>query len=661
MNTVRTPSRSSNISSTSASNSGIRVNSHAPPLSQQQQPRKAKVASMAQMDISSISLTNSPINKSNSISPPPRTGPSVPTAPSRPALKIRSSGSVPTTSTFRNLNNSPSNSNGSSGSVVRVSNGGNHVGVSGGSISGNNSTFGRRMAAPSSRPTSSVSASASLRRSGGSAVSFSSDDGTLSDDSVDDGAAYYGGLQVNNVHRKARSGSSVVSGVGSIGPSSGVKIAPVSGSSTVRPRNTSSSVSTGASGHGGTITKPMRIAAGAAIRVDATANSSSSSSHAPIPSFSVSDSSTTFPQSISVTETSPGTGAGVTVVGSGVLSTSLSSSTSSISSISSWVSNQPNSTAGGTGGAGSSSSQPILLPPPLTTTTISRGSGGGGGDDAAWGSPGGHGHVTSPTFAGFNHQNINSSLRPPSPSQSIGSGPGSASAAGLLSMSQPVVRTSKSIVNSATSGAGAAAAAAKLAEDNRRQEEAARTRRKIADLEISNASLLQINQTLEATVRKQAAQVQELKIRMQSAQFGGDLSLLTTDLDLSSVQDPLNPHYNASSHSNTHNNPETAVIIQDLTETERQADLTFRRLCMTIEQMIFEAKQAVDKSSKPPGVKVLSPFDMHEKEAMEDDGAEEEYDLDGADQSLVMNEDDDDLKAISRSGSRSGHTTSLDA
>jgi hypothetical protein len=60
------------------------------------------------------------------------------------------------------------------------------------------------------------------------------------------------------------------------------------------------------------------------------------------------------------------------------------------------------------------------------------------------------------------------------------------------------------------------AAASKLAEENRRQEEAARTRRKIADLEISNTSLLQINQSLEATIRKQSAEMQELKMRMQS-------------------------------------------------------------------------------------------------------------------------------------------------
>lgn len=56
--------------------------------------------------------------------------------------------------------------------------------------------------------------------------------------------------------------------------------------------------------------------------------------------------------------------------------------------------------------------------------------------------------------------------------------------------------------------------------------------------------------------------------------------------------------------------PEAAVIIHELTESERQADMTFKRLCLTIDQMLYEAKQALDQSSKPAGVKVLSSFDM---------------------------------------------------
>jgi hypothetical protein len=48
----------------------------------------------------------------------------------------------------------------------------------------------------------------------------------------------------------------------------------------------------------------------------------------------------------------------------------------------------------------------------------------------------------------------------------------------------------------------------------------------------------------------------------------------------------------------------------ELTEAEKQDDLTFKRLCMSIEQMIFDAKSALDQCSKPAGVKVLSLHDM---------------------------------------------------
>jgi len=55
----------------------------------------------------------------------------------------------------------------------------------------------------------------------------------------------------------------------------------------------------------------------------------------------------------------------------------------------------------------------------------------------------------------------------------------------------------------------------------------------------------------------------------------------------------------------------TLQKIQEMrAESERQADLTFKRLCLSIEQMIFEARQALDQSTRPTGVKVLSSFDM---------------------------------------------------
>ncbi|KAG0240136.1 hypothetical protein B0O80DRAFT_180503 [Mortierella sp. GBAus27b] len=515
MNTVRTPSRNSNTSSSSSTLTA---------KSQNAPPKKAKV--LAQMDYSSLPFTgnNLPATRTSILSSTVYQQPSPSQqkhpAPPAPTIKVRSSSSVPTTNTIKATQRGDA-------SHVRISNGG---AISSGGTSG--STGGghaavRRIAAGSG--TISRSNSTIKVRSEGSVTS--SDDGTVSEDSVEDHIQLFsgigaGGLLVNSLFGASSTASSRAgSAIGST-MSSGPKIA--SGASTPGRTRVASSASLSAPITVPTA-KPMRIAPGAAIRVDS-------------------------PESL--------TGAGGSAAGStGVLSTSVSSSTSSSSL--SWVSSPPQKQSGGAGDRDSNGS--IAQPSSPTAATS-----------------------TAP-FSSPSHTSNTGATTP-------------------------------------------AAVAAKQAEESRRTEEAARTRRKIQDLEISNTSLLQVNKTLETTIRKQAAEIQELKTRMQSSQFGGDLSILSSDVSTPLAQE------NGSDPSNQINgdaNPETAGIIHEMTETERQADITFRRLCMTIEQLIFEAKQALDQSMKPAGVKVLSSFDMFEKEDADDD-------MDIADQSMVTNEDDID-------------------
>ncbi|KAF9099960.1 hypothetical protein BGX23_008732 [Mortierella sp. AD031] len=202
-------------------------------------------------------------------------------------------------------------------------------------------------------------------------------------------------------------------------------------------------------------------------------------------------------------------------------------------------------------------------------------------------------------------------------------------------MSQSLQQTGQqqqqqSTIRSLKSSSATTSSTIKQAEENRRVEDAARTRRKIADLEISNASLLSINQTLEATIRKQTAEIQELKVRMQSAHYG-DLGFTAADLVLAQSVEAI-----------------------ELTEEEKQDDLTFKRLCLSIEQMVYEAKTALDQCSKPAGVKVLSLYDMYEKEvkeeAEEEDDEDEDLDEDDANnvdnrkmsQRTFVKDDDDD-------------------
>ncbi|KAG0270587.1 hypothetical protein DFQ27_004299 [Actinomortierella ambigua] len=145
-------------------------------------------------------------------------------------------------------------------------------------------------------------------------------------------------------------------------------------------------------------------------------------------------------------------------------------------------------------------------------------------------------------------------------------------------------------------------ASSKAAEDSR-MAEAARTRRKIADLQISNDSLLQLNASLEATLRKQTSELTELKIRV--AQIGGG-SYSPADLALMRSVDAI-----------------------ELTEEERQGDVIFKRLCFTIDGMMNEAKQALD-STKPAGVKVLSSYDMYVKGMENENSSDEDDDDDDA-------------------------------
>ncbi|KAG0379828.1 hypothetical protein BGX24_011520 [Mortierella sp. AD032] len=609
MNTARPSSRSSNISSVSSSHAGP--------------PRRAKIAAMAQMDISSIPLTKparlAPSSSQQNLTMQQQQMQQQPPRP-RPAVKMRSSGSVTTMSSLSSSNNRNTNSSSSSvvttssrdmmtaqttAPIVRNSKGGN---VNGGSVvgGGGSSTVGvvRRIGTGSNNNLSVSAGPTATAATGGFVVSVgkgttgtgtggvgarrisarregsvtSSDDGTVSEDSVEDPIQLFsggGGLHINGLPFAHPSLSSRSSSGPKMTSSSSVVSAAGSGVG-VRTRGPSSTVSTTA--------KPMRIAAGAAIKVNTNSYTAASlSTNIGGASTTGSVSSITIPSLSVISASSSGQSLSgmATSNGGGVLSTSLSSSTSSSSL--SWVSSPSQRNSGGY--------EPRSPSPTFSTPALS---------------------------SQLQQQQQQQSFPPP---------PTSPNGPSLQNISRTAT------IKAPASGAASVAAASKLAEENRRQEEAARTRRKIADLEISNTSLLQINQTLEAAIRKQAAEMQELKTRMQSAQFGGDLSWMASSQDQDSS---LIGTMNATT------TPEAAVMIHELTEAERQADMTFKRLCLTIDQMLFEAKQALDQSSKPAGVKVLSSFDMYEKEALE------EEELDAADQSIVI--DEDDIDAIGGGG-----------
>ncbi|KAG0004613.1 hypothetical protein BGZ80_005592, partial [Entomortierella chlamydospora] len=351
-------------------------------------PRRAKVSSLAQMDISSVPYSpksnpgSAPVASTNSSRGPSATYNSTNTnAPVRaPSVKVRTSNSVTATSPSRNP-------------------------------SGGGSTI-----------------SSSRKDSG----SVTSDDGTISEDSdltrdemlFTGGQANVGGgitLPFGTSKRPASIGGPVY-GVG-------IKLGAttVSGGNGLSRHRSSSSIIGLSSGSiiSGITPKPMRMAAGATIKIDSPNNHSGNY-------------------------------------------TSISSSHSSLG-----LSSAPGSTVGSqmspnTTGLTSSATMPIWSTPSspsLSRNGSFRRSGGGGGDD------------------GSSTISVNST-----------------------NPHHPNVRSNKNI----------GSANIKQTEESRRNEEAARTRRKIQDLEISNSSLLNLNQSLETTNRKLVAEIQELKTRIQS-------------------------------------------------------------------------------------------------------------------------------------------------
>ncbi|KAF9434284.1 hypothetical protein BGZ76_008265 [Entomortierella beljakovae] len=455
-------------------------------------PRRAKVSSVAQMDISSVAFGP----KSTMIS-----GPNTTTS------TISSRGPSSTTS-YSNTNISNGNGNGNY--------------PSNGSVSNGNSNNGTPQRVPSLRVRSSnsVTSTASLRNSNGGSSnssgrkdgSVTSDDGTVSEDSdlARDDMQLFSGGQGNvggGINIPFGTSSRPVSGSGCNTPKITTSIVSGSGGSGGLSRHRSSSSIVGLSGFNGT-PKPMRIAAGASIKIDS-------------------------------------------VNGLPGHSTSITSSQSSlgISNIGSSTSpNSPNN--GATVPVWSSPSAPSLS----RNGSLRHSWGGGGGGSVV-------GDDASSTIS--------------------------------ASSANPNQSTARSTKNSGSVNN-------KQAEESRRAGEAARTRRKIQDLEISNNSLLSLNQSLESSNRKLSNEIQELKTRMQSAHLG-ELGYTAADLALAQSVEAI-----------------------ELTEEEKNDDMTFKRLCSTIEQMVYEAKHALDQTTKPTGVRVLTLYEMYEKEVEEEEEDEED-------------------------------------
>ncbi|KAF8737999.1 hypothetical protein RHS02_06006, partial [Rhizoctonia solani] len=118
------------------------------------------------------------------------------------------------------------------------------------------------------------------------------------------------------------------------------------------------------------------------------------------------------------------------------------------------------------------------------------------------------------------------------------------------------------------------------------QREEARSNRKIADLEISNKSLLAINATLESTKSRQAKEIRELRRKLRESRL-----VLPPSTYLALEQnDPL------EARDSFDEDDEEDSDDNDVTQT--QADETFDRVRGLLDKLMKDAKEALE--AKPP-------------------------------------------------------------
>ncbi|CAO3590569.1 unnamed protein product [Absidia cylindrospora] len=132
----------------------------------------------------------------------------------------------------------------------------------------------------------------------------------------------------------------------------------------------------------------------------------------------------------------------------------------------------------------------------------------------------------------------------------------------------------------------------------------ARVNRQIADLEISNQSLLAVNAMLEATVRKQASEMAQMKKQMTFSDDGVRVNPVVLPLPSS-----------------------------ELSEDEWENDTTFQRLCRMTDKMIEQGQHAITFKFKGMG-RVIS-YTEHvddnddDDDDDEDDGLQKQGNVDG--------------------------------
>lgn len=150
----------------------------------------------------------------------------------------------------------------------------------------------------------------------------------------------------------------------------------------------------------------------------------------------------------------------------------------------------------------------------------------------------------------------------------------------------------------------------------------------ILDLEISNASLLAINVTLEKTKLKQSSEIRDLKRRLRDRSYAPPLSSpsLLASLDASSQysdQQPFQANNPLSDDEDGEPEPDIETLIME--------DHSFAEVCRTIEKLLRRATEAVKNKVEvdKAGARVLSALTFDNNEDDDDHVGERSFVVDG--------------------------------
>ncbi|BGP23397.1 hypothetical protein Rt10032_c02g0864 [Rhodotorula toruloides] len=157
------------------------------------------------------------------------------------------------------------------------------------------------------------------------------------------------------------------------------------------------------------------------------------------------------------------------------------------------------------------------------------------------------------------------------------------------------------------------------------QEKEAKVERRIADLEIRNASLLSINTSLERLKVKHTNEIRELRRKLRESLGGAGLAALRVQATkLVEVDDAGGVHLeDLDDEADSDGEREEEQTWQELLD----GDPTFSALAGTVEALIARAKRAVKyepAGADVGGGRVLSIVEMEDRLRMEDGGAAED-------------------------------------